>query len=117
MQAVPGDAGIFDANGPLLRSWFIERGHAAPRIDYVADDRTQLRVAMNEALLDCDLLLTTGGVSVGDHDLVRPVAEEIGVREVRPEEHTSELQSLIRSSYAVLCLKTKGKIVSEKRVS
>src|SRR3546814_17806779 len=62
MQAVPGDAGIFDANGPLLRSWFIERGHAAPRIDYVADDRTQLRVAMNEALLDCDLLLTTGGV-------------------------------------------------------
>src|SRR3546814_20800440 len=82
MQAVPGDAGIFDANGPLLRSWFIERGHAAPRIDYVADDRTQLRVAMNEALLDCDLLLTTGGVSVGDHDLVSPVAEELGVREV-----------------------------------
>src|SRR3546814_7276117 len=37
---------------------------------------------MNEALLDCDLLLTTGGVSVGDHDLVRPVAEELGVREV-----------------------------------
>src|SRR3546814_16512678 len=43
---------------------------------------TTLFRSMNEALLDCDLLLTTGGVSVGDHDLVRPVAEELGVREV-----------------------------------
>lgn len=82
MQRVPGEAGIFDANGPLLRSWFVERGYAAPQIDYVADDRAQLRAAMHDALQNCDLLLTTGGVSVGDHDLVRPVAEELGVREV-----------------------------------
>lgn len=82
MQRVPGEAGIFDANGPLVRSWFVERGYAAPQIDYVADDRAQLRAAMGDALQDCDLLLTTGGVSVGDHDLVRPVAEELGVREV-----------------------------------
>lgn len=82
MQQLPGEAGIFDANGPLLHSWFVERGYAAPRIDYVADDREQLRAAMDDALRDCDLLLTTGGVSVGDHDLVRPVAEELGVREV-----------------------------------
>lgn len=82
MQRVPDEAGIFDANGPLLRSWFVERGYAAPRIDYVADDRAQLRAAMRDALQDSDLLLTTGGVSVGDHDLVRPVAAELGVREV-----------------------------------
>src|SRR3546814_1368431 len=29
--------------------------------------------------------------------------------ELRPEEHTSELQSLMRNSYAVFCLKTKKK--------
>src|SRR3546814_3997445 len=32
------------------------------------------------------------------------------VREVRSEEHTSELQSLMRTSYAVFCLKTKIKL-------
>lgn len=81
-DAVPCEAGVFDANGPLLRSWFIERGYPPPRIDYVADDRAALRAAMDDALRDGDLLLTSGGVSVGDHDLVRPVAAELGVREV-----------------------------------
>src|SRR3546814_4999956 len=33
---------------------------------------------------------------------------------VRSEEHTSELQSLMRSSYAVICLKTKKHIRNDK---
>src|SRR3546814_8687389 len=36
-----------------------------------------------------------------------PVAGYIDIVEVRSEEHTSELQSLMRISYAVLCLKQK----------
>src|SRR3546814_9327896 len=36
-------------------------------------------------------------------------AVEAGERTVRSEEHTSELQSLMRISYAVFCLKTKKK--------
>src|SRR3546814_3373291 len=36
--------------------------------------------------------------------------EEIEVDDVRSEEHTSELQSLMRISYAVFCLKKKNKI-------
>src|SRR3546814_9218699 len=47
----------------------------------------------------------------GSESLLRPV---IGVvlspDEVRSEEHTSELQSLMRISYAVFCLKKKNKI-------
>src|SRR3546814_9657718 len=40
--------------------------------------------------------------------LVRPVAvERQFVEQIRSEEHTSELQSLMRISYAVFCLKTK----------
>src|SRR3546814_7709147 len=36
--------------------------------------------------------------------------------EVRPEEHTSELQSLMRISYAVFCLKKKSKLIlNDKR--
>src|SRR3546814_8994359 len=48
--------------------------------------------------------------------LLRKAHEEIGVfhesdhlRSVRSEEHTSELQSLMRISYAVFCLKKKTK--------
>src|SRR3546814_6715519 len=37
-------------------------------------------------------------------------AIELGVEKARSEEHTSELQSLMRISYAVFCLKNKKKI-------
>src|SRR3546814_5153706 len=40
----------------------------------------------------------------------RPVGrgESLGKRPIRSEEHTSELQSLMRTSYAVFCLKKKN---------
>src|SRR3546814_3257672 len=38
---------------------------------------------------------------------VVPGPRQIGKRQVRSEEHTSELQSLMRISYAVFCLKKK----------
>ncbi|NYT39641.1 molybdopterin molybdotransferase MoeA [Sphingomonas sp. R-74633] len=40
------------------------------------DDRSALEAAFRA--LDCDLLVTTGGASVGDHDLVRPALEAAG---------------------------------------
>src|SRR3546814_3228449 len=45
--------------------------------------------------------------------LARPVVLERGV-EVRSEEHTSELQSLMRLSYAVFCLKKKKTTLNHK---
>lgn len=81
-QDGPGEAGVFDANGPLVSSWFAERGYPPPRVDYVADQRRAVDAALRAALADADLVLTTGGVSVGDHDLVRPSARGLGVHEV-----------------------------------
>jgi molybdopterin molybdotransferase len=43
----------------------------------VADTRAALTQAIKRAT-DADLLVTVGGASVGDHDLVRPVLEEAG---------------------------------------
>src|SRR3546814_3969061 len=37
----------------------------------------------------------------------RPLVQRHGDRDLRSEEHTSELQSLMRISYAVFCLKNK----------
>src|SRR3546814_10336559 len=45
----------------------------------------------------------------------RSLAEEVGMRHEmrRSEEHTSELQSLMRISYAVFCLKKKTKLITK----
>src|SRR3546814_9243800 len=40
-----------------------------------------------------------------------------GALEIRSEEHTSELQSLMRISYAVFCLKKKNKIKQNKYIA
>src|SRR3546814_7298436 len=40
-------------------------------------------------------------------DMLMPEMDGISVADMRSEEHTSELQSLMRISYAVLCLKKK----------
>src|SRR3546814_5359290 len=50
--------------------------------------------------------------------LVRPdeVRAQADPQACRSEEHTSELQSLMRNSYAVFCLKKKNKQNTERRV-
>src|SRR3546814_3133422 len=47
------------------------------------------------------------GVGPIDHLLAAGGLDGAGLHEVRSEEHTSELQSLMRISYAVFCLKKK----------
>src|SRR3546814_5556264 len=43
--------------------------------------------------------------------------EEMGHRGSRSEEHTSELQSLMRTSYAVFCLKKKINMTSNQKIA
>jgi molybdopterin molybdotransferase len=47
----------------------------------VADDAASTRAALERGL-EADVLLTSGGVSVGEHDLVRGLLAELGVVEV-----------------------------------
>src|SRR3546814_3109606 len=48
----------------------------------------------------------------GERSSRRPIATKMVMRLGRSEEHTSELQSLMRISYAVFCLKKKKRIPS-----
>src|SRR3546814_6313120 len=59
-----------------------------------------------------DLLPALGHRALHRHAAAKRQAQ---VREVRSEEHTSELQSLMRSSYAVFCLKKKNKNTQKQR--
>jgi molybdopterin molybdotransferase len=51
------------------------------RLSAVADDEAAHREALERAL-DDDVVVTSGGVSVGPHDLIRSVASELGIEEV-----------------------------------
>src|SRR3546814_10458592 len=47
-------------------------------------------------------------------DWLRPISISSATSSLRSEEHTSELQSLMRISYAVFCLKKKKKTETEE---
>ena len=69
-----------DANGPLVTGWLAQQGYAKVRLRYVADTPAAVRAALHHAVTHSDLVLTTGGVSVGDHDHVPRVAQELGAQ-------------------------------------
>ena len=73
---------IYDANGPLLQAWCQSRDGSAPVVQFVPDTLSAVRAALEQALASADLVLTTGGVSVGDRDFIREAAAGLGVEEV-----------------------------------
>jgi molybdopterin molybdotransferase len=79
----PGEAGavgtIPDSIAPALRAMVRRAGGEARIAPRVRDDEGATRTAIEVALLETDVLVTIGGVSVGDHDLVRPALEACGV--------------------------------------
>lgn len=73
---------VYDANGPLLLSLLQRWGYREVSLSYVEDEWDAVEQALIDALEDADVVVTTGGVSVGDRDLIIPVARELGVDEV-----------------------------------
>ena len=73
----PCQGRIFSSNDHMLGA-ALERVGIKPRIVRVKDERQTMSEALRQAVSQSDLVITTGGVSVGDHDLVAPVLQEIG---------------------------------------
>jgi len=71
---------VFDSNSPALAAAVIEAGATPVLLGIARDDRDSLKARLAEGL-DADVLLTAAGVSVGDRDLVRPILEELGVKQ------------------------------------
>lgn len=72
---------IYETNGLMLDASLSAAGADTVTEPSAADDETVLREALERGLA-CDVLVTSGGVSVGEHDLVRAVERELGVEEV-----------------------------------
>jgi molybdopterin molybdotransferase len=75
----PGE--IYEANGLILSAQLDAAGATVERLAAAADDEAAHREALERAL-EFDLVVSSGGVSVGPHDLVRRIAAELGVEEV-----------------------------------
>src|SRR5438067_2226215 len=76
-----GPGQIYEANGVMLATALAGAGVVVEPLAAVADDRQAHRAALARGL-EADILVTSGGVSVGPHDLVRGVEAELGVEEV-----------------------------------
>lgn len=79
-SAKPGPGQIRDSNGPMLAALCRERGWEPAIARRVADDADSVARLFDEAGREEDLLLTTGGVSAGDLDLLPAAAERAGFR-------------------------------------
>jgi molybdopterin molybdotransferase len=75
----PGE--IYEANGVLVAAALAPAGADIEALPAVADDESAHRAALERGL-EADVLVTSGGVSVGPHDLVRSILRELGVEEV-----------------------------------
>ena len=73
--SVPGPGRIFSSNDAMLGA-ALELAKVNWHGRLVPDDRQMLEQALRES--EAEVIITTGGVSVGDHDLVREVLEGLG---------------------------------------
>lgn len=78
--SVPGEDQIIASNSYGVAA--IARKAGAKVLDFgvVGDDRAKIASVVAEARQQADIIVTLGGASVGDHDLVRPVLEAEGMR-------------------------------------
>jgi len=70
---------VYDANGPMLAGLFQRGGLACTYGGILADDRSAVRNALKQAAVSHDLIITTGGASLGEEDHVVAVlrAEQV----------------------------------------
>ncbi|GAB2180602.1 molybdopterin molybdotransferase MoeA [Denitratisoma sp. agr-D3] len=69
---------IYNSNRYLLKGFLQRLGCVVDDLGIVADTLADTRAALRRAAADNDLILTSGGVSVGEEDHVKPAVEAEG---------------------------------------
>lgn len=77
-----GPASIYDSNGPQLAAQARAAGCEARFYGAFPDEPGALAAVLGRALAECDVVLVSGGVSMGDFDYVPRSLEALGVRRV-----------------------------------
>jgi molybdopterin molybdotransferase len=76
----PGE--IHNSNGPMLVALAEHQGAVCPPPDRLPDDRAATEHGLAAALETADVVIVSGGVSVGPHDHVKPALASLGVEEI-----------------------------------
>jgi molybdopterin molybdotransferase len=72
------DHQIYNSNGAMLAALVENMGGRATHVLHATDEEASLKGAFQTLTRECDLVVSIGGVSVGDKDLVKPVLESLG---------------------------------------
>ncbi|MBD3579201.1 molybdopterin molybdotransferase MoeA [Streptomyces sp. KD18] len=94
----PGEAltsgAIYDSNSFALAAAARDAGAIAYRVGAVADDAESLKAAIEDQLVRADLLVTTGGVSVGAYDVVKEALSSAGAADGGPDAGRMEFRKI-----------------------
>ncbi|WP_028810921.1 gephyrin-like molybdotransferase Glp [Streptomyces flavidovirens] len=69
---------IYDSNSFALTAAARDAGAIAYRVGAVTDDAETLRATIEDQLIRADMIVTTGGVSVGAYDVVKEALSSVG---------------------------------------
>ena len=69
---------IYDINAYSLSTAVVESGGKPVYLGVVPDDKTELRKALEHALDSADMVITSGGVSVGPRDITPQIVDSLG---------------------------------------
>jgi molybdopterin molybdotransferase len=72
------DEQIYDSNSYMLAAAARAAGAQVFRVGLVSDDPDLVKQLIADQLVRADLILTTGGVSQGDYDIIKAVMPELG---------------------------------------
>ena len=72
------DGQIFESNSYVIQAMLEKFGAQVLNLGQIADDPESIKQAFLTAQKNADVVITSGGVSVGDADYVKQVLEEIG---------------------------------------
>jgi molybdopterin molybdotransferase len=76
-----GPGQIHNSNAPMLTALATRCGAVAAPAGRLADDRDATEAALRSAIECSDVVILTGGVSVGPHDHVKPALSSLGVNQ------------------------------------
>lgn len=73
-----GPGQIWESNSVLLTALLQRLGYPVEQTQVVPDQPGPLRDALRQLAADCDVVVSTGGISAGDSDWIRPLVAELG---------------------------------------
>ena len=78
----PAPGKIRDTNSIILSTVLSQDNTELLSVEHVKDEISDIKKKLIKAIERCDVVIITGGVSVGEYDYVKGVLEEIGVQRI-----------------------------------